>query len=297
LYTVHRPVERGVFPGMNVTDSSRASSGALLVMGALAANVGLTLLAFAVNWLVPGSYDGPFYLVQEMLWLAASGVLVVGLFQLSSAVDEPLPAQLAAGAFVVDAAVDLVQTLLLPKFGSGLLPQLVSDGSMLLSLAARGLLVFFIVRVTVKTHAWVLPLLATVMLLSLMRSAFSVAVMHQLASRELYSSAGFRFGMPLVSMFNAVSLFVGGLTVKAALSGAPQTPALVAAAGLQPAPATPISPAADFLVGGILLAVGIGVTVVSLAAASNGGRYVVATGAIAVGVGRIIRGFIRLAKR
>jgi hypothetical protein len=39
--------------------------------------------------------------------------------------------------------------------------------------------------------------------------------------------------------------------------------------------------------------VGIGVTVVSMEAASNGGRYVVATGAIGVGLGRIIRGFIR----
>ena len=281
---------------MNVTDSPRASSGASLVMGALAANVGLTVLAFAVNWLVPGSYDSPYHLVEEMLWLVAIGVLVVGLFQLASAVDEPLPAQLAAGAFLADAVVDLVQTLLMPKLGSGLLEQLMFDGSMLLSLAARGLLVFFMVRFTLKSHAWVLPLLATVMLLSLMRSAFSVAMMHRLASRELYSSPGFRFGMPLVSMFNAVSLFVGGLAVKAAVSGAPQTPALVAAAGLQPGPATPISPAADFLVGGILLAVGIGVTVVSLAAASNGGRYVVATGAIAVGLGRLIRGFIRLGK-
>lgn len=37
------------------------------------------------------------------------------------------------------------------------------------------------------------------------------------------------------------------------------------------------------------MAVGLGVTVVSMEAASNGGRYVVATGAIGVGVGRLIR--------
>ena len=281
---------------MNVTDSPRASSGALLVMGALAANVGLTLLAFAVNWLLPGSYGGPYHWVQELLWLGAVGVLVVGLFQLSAAVDEPLPARLAAGAFIAHSVIDLVETLLMPSLGSGLLQQVMADGSMLFSLAARGLLIFFMVRFTLKSHAWVLPLLATVMLLSLMRSAFSLAAMHQLTSRELYLSPVFWFGMPVVSFFNAVSLFVGALAVKAAVSGAPQTPGLVAAAGLQPGPATPISPAADFLVGGLLLAVGIGVTVVSLAAASNGGRYVVATGAIAVGVGRLIRGFIRLGK-
>jgi hypothetical protein len=265
-------------------------------MGALAANVGLTVLAFAVNALVPGSYGGPYQVVQEMLWLAATGVLVVGLFQLAVAVDEPLLAQLVGGAFIAHSVLDLVDTLLMSRLGFGLLQQLMADGSTLLSLAARGLLIFFMVRFTMKAHAWVLPLLATVLLLSLMRSAFSLAAMHQLTPRELYSSPVFRFGLPMVSLFNAVSLFVGGLAVKAAVSGTPQTPALVAAAGLQPSPATPISPGADFLVGGILLLVGIGVSVVSMAAASNGGRYVVATGAIAVGVGRLIRGFIRLGK-
>lgn len=61
-------------------------------------------------------------------------------------------------------------------------------------------------------------------------------------------------------------------------------------------PAEATSPISDFLVGGILLAVGIGVTVASLAAASDGGRYVVATGAIGVGLVRIICGFVRLGR-
>ncbi len=70
----------------------------------------------------------------------------------------------------------------------------------------------------------------------------------------------------------------------------------MAQAGLRPATEVPVSPLADFLVGGLLLAVGLGVTVVSMEAASNGGRYVVATGAIGVGVGRLIRGLIRLGR-
>jgi hypothetical protein len=99
-----------------------------------------------------------------------------------------------------------------------------------------------------------------------------------------------------VSLFNVVAMLVVMLAVKAAVSGASVVPA-GAAAGLVPSPEVPESPAADFVVGGILLLVGVGVTVVSLAAASNGGRYLVATGAIGVGLGRLIRGFIRLAKR
>jgi hypothetical protein len=53
----------------------------------------------------------------------------------------------------------------------------------------------------------------------------------------------------------------------------------------------------DFLVGGIFLLVGLGVTAMSFSAsASTGGRYIVATGAIAVGVVRLVRGLVRLGK-
>ena len=174
---------------------------------------------------------------------------------------------------------------------------MLTDGSTLLSVFARAMLLLCIARLAMKDHAWVLPLLATVALLTLLRSAFSLASIHHLTPDGLHSSAIYRFMFPLVSFFNATALVVAAAALKASVAGGSQnTPALVAAAGLQPAPAAPVAPAADFLVGGILLAVGIGVTGVSLAAASNGGRYVVATGAIAVGAGRIIRGFVRLGR-
>jgi hypothetical protein len=282
---------------MNVTDSTRASSATLLLVGSLAANVGLTVLSYTVNWLVPGSWEGGFPLIQELLWMVAVAVLVVGLFQLSAAVDEPMMLQVTGIAFIVNALVDLGVTLL-PRSGLnfGDLTQLVYDASSLLSLGARGLLLFCLARLTMKTHAWVVPLLGTVALLTLVRSAFSLAAVHRAVPTDLFLTPLYRYVMPLVSLFNAVSILVAALALKGAVSGAPNTPALVAAAGLQPASAEAPSPVSDFLVGGILLAVGIGVTVVSLAAASDGGRYVVATGAIGVGLVRVIRGFVRLGR-
>lgn len=289
---------------MNVTDSQRATSAATLVLGGLGANLGLTLLSYLVNFVMPGSYDGPWPMIEELLWLGAVAVLVVGMFQLAGSVDDGAVLRIAAGVLIFNALIDTGLTLFMRRGESGIsvgmLGPYISDASILLSIAARGMLIFALVQLTMKTHAWVLPLLGTVAVLTVMRSALSVAMMHQVVDYELYRNPAYRFGMPLVSLFNAGGLLVAAFALKAAVAGAvpgaSNTPALVAAAGLRPAEPEPVSPASDFLVGGILLVVGIGVTAVSLSAASNGGRYVVATGAIGVGLGRIIRGLIRMGR-
>ena len=283
---------------MNVTDSQRAASPSTLIVAGLAANVGLTVLSYLINWVVPHSYEGFWPIAEELLWLGAVGGLVVGMFQLAGAVSDGSMLRFAAIAMIVNAFVDLVLTLGMRGLGVGFFGVFVNDASLLLSMVARGLLIVAIVQLTMKTHAWVLPLLGMVALLTVMRSALSMAMQHQLVDPELYGNPLFRFAMPAVALFNAGALLVGGLALKAAVPTGPGigTPALVAAAGLRPADPEPISPASDFLVGGILLMVGIGVTVVSMQAASNGGRYIVATGAIGVGLGRIIRGFIRMAR-
>lgn len=285
-----------------MTDSQRASSAAMLVVGGLGANLGLSLLSYLVNAVVPGSYEGIWPIVMELLWLGATGVLVLGLFQLSGVIDEPMLLRAAAAALMFNALVDLAVTalnsVLKEQGGLAMVITLAYDASNVLSLVARGLLIVAIVQLTMKTHAWVLPLLGTVAVLIVLRSALSLASMHGLVPSALYRSGVYRAAMPMVSLFNGTALLVGGLALKGAVAGGQNvtTPALVAAAGLQPAPAEPVAPIADFLVGGILLAVGIGVTAVSMAAASDGGRYVVATGAIAVGVVRIVRGFVRMAR-
>jgi hypothetical protein len=56
------------------------------------------------------------------------------------------------------------------------------------------------------------------------------------------------------------------------------------------------SPGRDIAIGAIWLGAGLLVTLVSYSAAAseNGGRYVVATGAIAYGLSRLVRGFVKL---
>lgn len=280
---------------MNVTDSSRASAATTFIVAGLAANVGLTLLSFGVSRLMPGSYEGVWPIINELFWLAATGVLVTGLLQLAGAVSDGTVLVVTAVVMIVNALIDLAVTVLLRKFFG--FTQLVEDGSLLLSMFTRGLLIFTLVRLTMKTHAWVLPLLGLVAVFTVLRSALSVAMMHQLVDTELYRNPVYWFGMPLVSLFNVSAMLVGGLASRSAVAMASTpgvgTQALVAAAGLRPAEPERLSPATDFLVGGILLLVGLGVTFVSMEAASNGGRYVVATGAIGVGLGRIIRGLVR----
>jgi len=66
-------------------------------------------------------------------------------------------------------------------------------------------------------------------------------------------------------------------------------------ADAQPA-ATPAkaSPQRDMLVGGLWLAGGLIVTLVSYSSASGGGRYVITTGAIAYGLVRVVRGMMKM---
>lgn len=283
---------------MNVTDSRRATSAAWLVIAGLGANLFLTVTSMLIGWLIPGSYEGSWPLIQDLLWLGAVGVLAVGLFQLAGAVDTKALLQVSAAALIINGLLDTAVGQLVPKLSGPLsdFAPFIWDADVVLYLGVRLLLVWTLASLTMQKSAWVIPLLGTVAVLSIGRTALTLLMTHRLAGPELYASVWYRVGTAGVSLFNAVAMLVGAFAVQAAVVGGPNTPALVAAAGLQPAPAAATPPIADFLIGGILLAVGIGVTVVSLAAASNGGRYVVATGAIAVGVGRIIRGFMKLGR-
>lgn len=279
---------------MRVTDSARASSAATLLVAGFAANLGLTFLSWVINLVLSPSFDGPWRTIEELLWTGSSVVLVIGLLQLAGALEDRTLPLVTAVAWIAMTLVDLAGLVL--QHTAGDLGRYAWDLSALLSLGARGLLWVLAARLAMATRAWVVPLLGVVAILSLGRTALSVATSHQLVSTELYRSPFYGPVSMAVSLFNVVAMLVVMLAVKAAVSGASVVPA-GAAAGLVPSPEVPESPAADFVVGGILLLVGVGVTVVSLAAASNGGRYLVATGAIGVGLGRLIRGFIRLAKR
>ncbi|HEV8324462.1 MAG TPA: hypothetical protein VG389_22790 [Myxococcota bacterium] len=77
---------------------------------------------------------------------------------------------------------------------------------------------------------------------------------------------------------------------------------LVASSGTDasPAPAgAAASPARDILIGGVAFGIGVAVTAVSYslaASGSGGGRYVIATGLLAFGLVRLVRGLARLGK-
>lgn len=283
---------------MRVIDSRKASLAGTLLVASFGADVALMVLSLAVNRLVMPSFDGPWFVVEQLLWLATSVVTIVGLVTLSGAVEERALPLAAALAWIVMALMDVVSfATLKANFTSPTVSVLFNDLNMLVSLGGRGLLLVLLARLTMASRPWMVPLLATVGVLSLGCSALSLAMAHQVVSTELYRSPFYGVGTMALSLFNLAALFVAALLAKASLGEAQLAPARERALGLDAqAQGEPVSPASDFVVGGILLLVGIGVTAVSLSAASNGGRYIVATGAIGVGLGRLVRGFIRLGK-
>lgn len=281
-------------------DASRSPAAATLVVGALAAHAVMTLLSSVVaGFLIQNLGIQAWSIGSLVVWLVLDATLVVGLLQLAGSVgaEHAGLVKLTAFGFLAVMGLDLVMVLLEQASLAHRGMVLFYDVNLLVSLVVRGLLLLLFARVAGKTQAWVLPLVALVALLTVARSAFTVASMHQLISTELRSTALYRFVLPAMSVFNASAVLACGFALRSAVSGGPQVQAVVAAAGLQPAPAQPIHPGADLLVGGILLAVGVGVTMISFSSASGGGRYVIATGAIGVGLVRLIRGLVRLGRR
>ena len=140
------------------------------------ADVVLTVLFFGVMWLVPLSYEGAFPIIQQLLWVASTAVLVIGLLLLSRAVDEPLPILLTVGAALIGATVDLMFTFFKQELALDVAVRLYDEVTVVVSLLMRGLLIFCLARLTMKTHAWVLSLLATVALLRLAAFGSSTGV-------------------------------------------------------------------------------------------------------------------------
>jgi hypothetical protein len=68
---------------MRVTDSARAASAGQLFFIAFVANLGMTLLFYVVNWVVPRAFDGPWPLIQEVLWIGVSGIVMKNIRQCS----------------------------------------------------------------------------------------------------------------------------------------------------------------------------------------------------------------------
>lgn len=286
---------------MRITDSVRARAAFTLLLVGFASNLAVYFLHAIVSNL--GGSAGQ--LAMQLIWLGISGVFLVAMIQLAACVDDPTLPWITVALIIINALIDLGFAIMSATESYSLLSflgVLPSGVSMLLSLVERGLLLWILVSVSTPRFAWTLPVGATVMLLGVARSAFSFALTLQFVDASSLFSSG------LYSLVTGAASVIGGSlsllmawVARVAITETAEGATLVPPReqGLQ-APTTtdaPASPTADFAFGAVILMIGILVTSISASSASNGGRYIVATGAIAVGLGRIIRGFIKLGKR
>lgn len=278
---------------MRVIDSNKVSVGLLVLMGTQVAGA---LLGFAYGPLM--GLSEKMELVFAGVWMLFTLVMCVGLAFVALGTEPPA---LAWGACVLELVSSVGSEVLQHATKLfGLSYQLVGFASgavTLLGLAERALILWLLVSLLRGKHTWG-PMVAVGLFgIGLARSAVPFAMSLGALDMEFYSSMLFGAvltGATLLSTTGSLALtwFARKTTLEGEVS-----PVSPREAGLtSPVAAAPASPAADFAIGAVLLVIGLGVTAVSMSAASGGGRYVVATGAIGVGLGRVIRGFIKLGR-
>lgn len=291
---------------MRITDAVRARAAFTLFFVAAVANAVTYVLQLLLTRVAKVAFGNLGELAMQLLWLGVAAVFVAAMVQLANAVDDaPLP-WIAVVFGVINALVDVGYAALmltgnfgvLGPFGSALMGL-----AMLLSIAERALTLWILIRLAAPRFSWLLPLAATMVLLSVARSAFSTAVSLQLVDgMKLYESGIYSLVTTSVGVFNVAALLLVTWLTRVAINESPDgvIPAMPPTEhGLHAPPVAdePASAGSDFAIGAVILGIGVAVTTISVSTASNGGRYIVATGAIAVGLGRIIRGFIRLGRR
>jgi hypothetical protein len=231
-------------------------------------------------------------------WLVIAIVLCFALAQIALGTDPGALAWIALALEIVTTALSEFAQHGVKQLGlSYSVMAFINVPLMLASLAERALLLWLIVALLGKKHTWGIMVAVGVMGISLMRTALPWAISFGAANVEIFSSPFYRFGLMAASMLTGgatlVMLWFARLTV---LEGG-NAEISAREAGLAPSPVQQkTSAGADFAIGAVVLLIGIGVTAVSMSSASGGGRYVVATGAIGVGIARIIRGFIKVAR-
>ncbi|MGV3625001.1 MAG: hypothetical protein ACO1OB_29545 [Archangium sp.] len=290
---------------MRIVDAARARSAFNLLFIAAAVNAGGYLANVALSRMVPMLFGTATEYAFHVFWLGVSVLWAVALTQVALSVAEPMVPWLAVGLVGVNAALDLLLTLLsatesLSSLGGW---NLVNALSILLSLAERAVVLWIFVSVAMARFAWTVPVAGTVLLASVARHALTFAMTLRLIDvSSLYASGWYAIVTLCIGLLNTSLTLLLAWTARNAVNDTtggvtPVMPPTEHGLHAPPMEETPASPAADFAIGGVILAIGIAVTLISASTASNGGRYIVAIGAIAVGIGRIIRGFIRLARR
>ena len=282
---------------MTITNQPTALRGGNLLLGYAIASAVAWVLSIVLSRVFSSSNFEAVQAAEQLLWLGLSVVMAVGVIMIATAVDRPGLAWALVALIAIGAVFDVGFTLLrLFAKDSFHLWSLFSWPSMLLGLAERIVFLLFLVKLCGPTKPWALMVAIVAGAGSALRTMtsvlFTLGVIEFGAVRSWYPS--FTGLLGVVGLGAVLALVIGARSTIAQSVSSPGMP--VAPVPVEP----PASPAADFGIGAVLLALGIGVSVASYAAASSssgGGRYVVATGFIGVGLGRLIRGLMRLSKQ
>jgi hypothetical protein len=287
---------------VKITNQAAALRGATLIVVHGVAAAALWLLNTVAFRFLGGRGGEGVEGLMSLLWLGLAVLLAVGVIFVGTACDRPGFAWALVALIVVGELFSLAFTLS-RVFAPGEFRFLsvLSVPSSLVGIAERVVFLVFLVSLCGPSRQWALIVALVGGGIGVLRGVFFMAMPFIGATGFLMSPAyPWVLGvLGLVTLGTSLALSLGARAAIADGSVLADGPGASAA---QPAPvpeAPPASPGADFAIGAILLAVGIGVTVMSYAAASSGGgggRYVIATGFIGVGLGRLIRGLIRASR-
>lgn len=277
---------------MEVTDQSRARS-ALTLLGIIAfCEVGLLLVSFAVPSLI-GAFGGietfqRWFTAQQFLWLAATGATVFALIQLEGALEDSELLFIVLGCAAVLACLEcfwIVQELTRAEGDHHGASKWVSLASMAIGLGLTLGLCILIGKLG-RTTAFAAGIGVFVVIRSLI--GIGTLFAEERLPMWVYTSRS------VLSVL--ISAALGALAFHARGAVTPETPG--GATGM-PAPIVEASGMRLIVTGVALLVLGIGGSVASFQVASSGsggGRYVVAAGAIAIGLVQLVRGLTRLGR-
>lgn len=283
---------------MIITNQPVALRGANLAAGYAIASVVLLVLNTLVYRVFSLGRVESLQAGFELLWLAAAVVLAVGVIFIGTAIDRPGLAWALVGLIAMSSLLSLGFTLartFAPD--SYRLWSLFSVPSNLFALAERIVFVVLFVQLCGPKHPWALMAGLVAGGLGVLRTIISFALpfMMSMVGGGSGLTTWYPWVLGVMGLLTTAATLVLVLAARAQIANSSSE---TAAPRAEPTVA-PVSPAADFGIGAVMLVVGIGVSVASYAVASSGsggGRYLIATGFIGVGIGRLIRGLIRLSR-
>jgi len=281
---------------VNVTNQPAALRGANVLLAWVLTEVALFVVQTVAFRVLKADGEQVLNLFQ-LTWFAMGVWFAVGLIFIATAVDRPGLIWTVVALSVVGSMLSLaVAVARIFDVGLSVLSVL-SVPEMLIGLAERVGFLVVVVRLCGSSRPWALMVAMVAGTLSVVRLALSFSFTLRFVG--LGSIMGW---YPMVSgiigvlgLACTVALTIG---VRAAIAEGGQS--APTASPVVPLEERPVSPAADFGIGAALLLGGVVVSVASYSLASSGsggGRYVVATGLIGVGIGRLIRGMIRASKQ